>query len=201
MSQAVVSPTTANTAAIRGRKQGNLVVQRGGECNFARFDRRGCPFCSRCKWDWHPSAVGVIYSTRSDAGRASRVLRLDPVPDRAVELDEQRKGRVATPARTSTSRCASWPTRQGRRPHRAEDEDNVAIGKRVEVCFLDVDDDTRCRSSVSVRAARTHAVEGAGQDSADFSASARTPRCRASVIRRWCRHGARTRLDRARRRA
>ena len=101
-----------------------------------------CPFCTSLEWTWHPvSGKGEIYSYQI-VTQAVHAAFADwvPYPIVLVELDEQR----AVPWRSGTedetvslrvvgNLCSSDPMVP-------EAEDKVAIGKRVEVCFVDLDD-------------------------------------------------------------
>ena len=104
-----------------------------------------CPFCTSLDWSWQPvSGKGEIYSYQI-VTQAVQPAFADwvPVPGRA--------GR----ARRAARRAVAWGhggrdgLRAGRRQPVSdattrrvpEAEENVAIGKRVEVCFVDLDDD------------------------------------------------------------
>jgi uncharacterized OB-fold protein len=102
-----------------------------------------CPFCTALEWAWHPvSGRGQIYSYQI-VTQAVHPAFSDwvPYPVVLVELDEQRdvpwrggaEGETVS-LRLVANLCQPDPTLP-------ESEENVAIGKRVEVCFLDLDDD------------------------------------------------------------
>ena len=140
-----VSPTDSeHRGYYEAAKQGNLVVQRCGECNLLRGSiGAACPFCTSLQWDWHPvSGKGVIYSYQI-VTQAVHPAFYDwiPYPIVLVELDEQRKvpWRDAHEDEYVSLRIVANLVKVDD-PTAPEDEDNVAIGKRVEVCFLDVDE-------------------------------------------------------------
>ena len=142
-----VSPTDSeHRGYYEAAKQGNLVVQRCGECNLLRGSiGAACPFCTSLQWDWHPvSGKGVIYSYQI-VTQAVHPAFYDwiPYPIVLVELDEQRKvpWRDASEDEYVSLRIVANLVKVDD-PTAPEDEDNVAIGKRVEVCFLDIDETT-----------------------------------------------------------
>ena len=142
-----VSPTDSeHRGYYEAAKQGNLVVQRCGECNLLRGSiGAACPFCTSLQWDWHPvSGKGVIYSYQI-VTQAVHPAFYDwiPYPIVLVELDEQRKvpWRDAHEDEYVSLRIVANLVK-GDDPSAPEDESAVAIGKRVEVCFLDIDETT-----------------------------------------------------------
>ena len=139
---------TATDSEHRGyyehAKQGRLVVQRCTACKLLRGSiGAACPFCTSLDWDWSPvSGRGVIYSYQI-VTQAVHPAFADwlPYPIVLVELDEQRSvpWRGGREGESVSLRLVTNLVR--RDDHRAaETEDKVAIGKRVEVCFLDLDD-------------------------------------------------------------
>lgn len=101
-----------------------------------------CPFCASPEWSWQAvSGRGVIYSYQI-VTQAVHPAFADwvPYPVVLVELDEQRdvpwRGGAEGEA-VSLRLIANLVTSD---PAIAEAEENVAIGKRVEVCFLDLDE-------------------------------------------------------------
>ena len=126
-------------------KSGHLVVQQCLDCLLLRGAiGAACPYCTSLRWDWHPvSGKGVIYSYQI-VTQAVHPAFYDwiPYPLVLVELDEQR-GVPWREGREGESVSLRLVTNLVRAddPTVAEHEDNVAIGKRVEVCFLDIDDD------------------------------------------------------------
>jgi len=125
-------------------KQGHLVVQRCTECGMLRGAiGAACPFCTSLQWEWCPtSGTGVIYSYQIVTQAVQPAFQdWAPYPIVLVELDEQRAvpWRGGGEGETVSLRIVANLVR--RDDHTApEHEDEVAIGKRVQVCFLDVDD-------------------------------------------------------------
>ena len=140
-----VSPTDSEHRGFyEAAKQGDFVVQRCGECNLLRGSiGAACPFCTSLQWEWQPvSGKGVIYSYQI-VTQAVHPAFYDwiPYPIVLVELDEQRHvpWRDASEAEYISLRIVANLVQ--RDDHGApEAEENVAIGKRVEVVFLDVDE-------------------------------------------------------------
>lgn len=127
-------------AAGRGR----LVVQRCRACGRLRGDiGSACPFCGGREWDWHPvSGKGVIYSYGIVTQAIQPAFRdWVPYPFVLVELDEQRAEpwRWGLEDETVSVRLIANLVRADD-PARPEAEERVAIGKRVEVCFVDLGD-------------------------------------------------------------
>lgn len=125
-------------------RAGRLVVQKCGACGMLRgFIGSACPYCTSGDWSWHPvSGKGTIYSyeivTQAIVpGLADWV----PYPAVLVELDEQRsvpwRGRLE--GETVSLRLVANLVRPDDFT-RPEDEAAVAIGKRVEVCFVELSD-------------------------------------------------------------
>jgi uncharacterized OB-fold protein len=125
-------------------RQHRLVVQRCGSCGMLRGAiGAACPFCTSLEWTWHPvSGKGEIYSYQIVTQAVQPAFRdWVPYPIVLVELDEQR----AVPWRggaedetVSVRVVANLVSRSD--PMVPEAEENVAFGKRVEVCFVDLDD-------------------------------------------------------------
>jgi uncharacterized OB-fold protein len=139
---------TATDSEHRGyyerAKQGELVVQRCTECGMLRGAvGAACPFCTSLQWEWHAtSGTGVIYSYQIVTQAVNPAFQeWVPYPIVLVELDEQR----AVPWRdghedeTVSVRLVANLVRRDD-PTAPEQEEHVAIGRRVEVCFLDLDD-------------------------------------------------------------
>ena len=125
-------------------KQGRLVVQRCTECGMLRGNvGASCPFCTAPGWEWHAvSGRGVIHSYQIVTQAVHPAFQdWVPYPIVLVELDEQRavpwKG--GREGETVSVRLVANLVRPDDHTA-AEHEDQVAIGKRVQVCFLDVDD-------------------------------------------------------------
>jgi uncharacterized OB-fold protein len=141
-----VTPTDSEHRGYYERaKQGELVVQRCTECGLLRGHiGAACPFCTSLQWEWHAtSGRGVIYSYQIVTQAVNPAFHdWIPYPIVLVELDEQR----AVPWRDGAEGESISVRLVGNlvRPddHTAPaDEADVAIGKRVQVCFLDVDDE------------------------------------------------------------
>jgi uncharacterized OB-fold protein len=143
--QLTVLPTDSeHRGYFEEARQHRLVVQRCVACGMLRGAiGAACPFCTALEWTWHPvSGRGHIYSYQI-VTQAVHPAFSDwvPYPVVLVELDEQRdvpwrggaEGETVS-LRVMANLCRPDPTMP-------ESEENVAIGKRVEVCFLDLDDD------------------------------------------------------------
>jgi len=125
--------------------QGRLVVQRCANCTLLRGEiAAACPFCTSGGWSWaEVSGKGTIYSY-GIVTQAIQPAFADwvPYPILLVELDEQR----AVPWRwglEDESVSVRLITNLVRRddPTRPESAEAVAIGRRVEVCFVDLAED------------------------------------------------------------
>jgi uncharacterized OB-fold protein len=142
--QLVIRPTDSeHRGYLEEARKHHLVVQRCDACGMLRGAvGAACPFCTSLEWSWHPvSGKGVIYSYQIVA-QAVQPAFLDwvPYPIVLVELDEQRdvpwragKEDETISLRVVANLCSVDPMVP-------EAEENVAIGKRVEVCFVDLDD-------------------------------------------------------------
>jgi uncharacterized OB-fold protein len=143
--QLAVTPTDSeHRGYYEACKKGSLVVQRCTACDMLRGAiGAACPFCTSLDWDWHPvSGRGVIYSYQIVMQAVHPAFHdWTPYPIVLVELDEQRAvpWRDGRDGEKVSLRVVANLCR--RDDHAApEDEDNVAIGKRVQVCFLDIND-------------------------------------------------------------
>jgi uncharacterized protein len=146
----VVQPTDSeHRGYFEAARQGRLVVQRCTSCGRLRGEiASACPFCTAGGWEWHEvSGRGVIYSYQI-VTQAIQPAFADwvPYPVVLVTLDEQ----PAVPWRwgledetVSVRLIANLVDRDD--PTRPETEENVAIGRRVEVCFVDLGDDFAIR--------------------------------------------------------
>jgi uncharacterized protein len=123
---------------------GKLVVQRCRACAMLRGTvGAACPFCMSGEWDWQPvSGLGTIYSYEIVAHPIQPAFGdWVPYPIVLVELDEQR----AVPWRGGSEdelvsvRLIRNLVRADD-PTRPEDEQEVAIGKRVRACFVPLGD-------------------------------------------------------------
>jgi uncharacterized OB-fold protein len=142
--QLTVLPTDSeHRGYFEEARRHRLVVQRCESCGLLRAAiGAACPFCTALEWTWHPvSGGGHIYSYQI-VTQAVHPAFADwvPYPVVLVELDEQRdvpwrggaEGETVS-LRVVANLCQPDPTMP-------EAEEKVAIGKRVEVCFLDLDD-------------------------------------------------------------
>ena len=125
-------------------KQGQLVVQSCTECGMLRgLIGAACPFCTSLQWEWRAtSGKGVIYSYQIVTQAVNPAFQnWIPYPIVLVELDTQRAvpWRGGREGETISLRLVANLVRPD--DHTApEHEENVAIGKRVNACFLDLDD-------------------------------------------------------------
>lgn len=124
--------------------RGELVVQRCSACSMLRGDvGAACPFCQAGAWEWQPvSGKGVIYSYSVVTQPIQPAFRdFAPYPVVLVELDEQRG--VPWHSRAEGESVSVRLVRNLVRrddPAVPESEDLVAIGKRVEACFVALGD-------------------------------------------------------------
>ena len=113
-----------------------LVVKKCSDCDLLRGEPGpGCPWCTSLEWEWiQVSGKGTIYSYQIVAHTVVPSFR-DWVPFAIVlvELDEQR----GHPDPHDGLRITANLIDGNMEP---EKEQNVAIGKRVEVVFLDGED-------------------------------------------------------------
>ena len=114
-------------------KEHRLVVKRCLDCGLLRGEPGpGCPWCSSLRWEWHTvSGKGTIFSYQIVAHTVLPGFR-DWVPFAIVlvELDEQR----GQPTSDDGLRITANLLDDNLAPER---EENIAIGKRVEVVFAD----------------------------------------------------------------
>ena len=94
----------------------------------------GCPWCASLEWEWHEvSGKGTIYSYQIVAHTVLPGFRdWSPYPIVLVELDEQR----GQPTPDDGLRITANLLDENMAP---EKEENVAIGRRVEVMFMDLE--------------------------------------------------------------
>jgi hypothetical protein len=119
---------------------GALVVQRCTECDMLRGDiGAACPYCTSPGWEWQPvSGKGTIFSYGVVAHAINPAFSdWVPYPIVLVELDEQRNvpWRGGVEGEFVSLRLITNLVRADD-PARPEDEDSVAIGRRVEVVFV-----------------------------------------------------------------
>jgi uncharacterized OB-fold protein len=140
----VIQPTDSeHRGYFEEARKHHLVVQHCDTCGMLRGAiGAACPFCTSLDWSWHPvSGQGEIYSYQIVVQPVQPAfVDWAPYPIVLVELDEQRglpwrggKEDEAVSLRVVANLCSADPMVP-------EAEDNVAIGKRVEVCFVDLDD-------------------------------------------------------------
>jgi len=112
----------------------HLALKRCANCHLLRYPPgAACPWCTSMEWSWQEvSGKGTIYSYEI-VMQAIQVGFRDWAPYAVVlvELDEQRGQPTADEGLRLISNLVTDD-------FRAEQEENVAIGKRVEVTFLDV---------------------------------------------------------------
>jgi uncharacterized protein len=141
----VVAPTDSeHRGYFEAAKARQLVVQRCLACGLLRGSiGAACPFCTSGDWEWQQvSGRGTIYSYGIVSQAIQPAFRAwVPYPIVLVELDEQRgvpwRG-ASEGERISLRVIANLVTADD--PARPVDEAKVAIGKRVEVCFVDLDE-------------------------------------------------------------
>ena len=116
-------------------REHRLVVKKCLECGLMRGEPGpACPWCpSRC-WKWHTvKGKGAIYSYQIIAHSVLPGFRdWTPYPIVLVELDEQR----GKPHTGDGLRVIANLLDENMKP---ENEENVAIGRRVRVTFLDLE--------------------------------------------------------------
>ena len=136
----VVAPTDSeHRGYFEAAGEGRLVVQRCGRCHLLRGDiGSACPFCTSGQWEWHEvSGRGVIFSYEIVTQAIQPAFRdWVPYPVVLVELDEQRRvpWRWGLEGESVSVRLVRNLVRRDD-PTRPEAEDEVAIGRRVEVSF------------------------------------------------------------------
>ncbi|MBI2872663.1 MAG: OB-fold domain-containing protein [Chloroflexi bacterium] len=114
--------------------QKKLVVQKCKGCALLRWDPGpACPWCQSLEWTWQQvSGKGTIYSYEIVTHAIQPGFRdWVPYPVALVELDEQR----GKPSPDEGVRLITNVVDENFNP---EKEENVGIGKRVEVVFLPV---------------------------------------------------------------
>ena len=122
---------------FQAAREHRLVVKRCTDCGRLRWEPgAACPFCTSLEWEWHQvSGKGIIYSYQIVAHPIQPGFRdWVPYPIILVELDEQRGEPTADDALRMVANLVVAD-------NQPEQEENVAIGKRVEVVFVDVSDE------------------------------------------------------------
>lgn len=126
-------------------RQHKLVIQKCTECGLLRGQPgRACPFCTSLEWEWQEvSGKGTIYSYQIVTQAIQPAFR-DWVPYATVlvELDEQRAvpWRGGKEGHTVSVRVTANLVKEDD-PMQHEEEENVAIGHRVKIVFVDLDDE------------------------------------------------------------
>ena len=113
-----------------------LVVKKCLDCGLLRGEPGpGCPWCTSLHWEWNQvSGKGTIYSYQIVAHTVVPSFRdWAPFAIVLVELDEQ----SGQPDQYDGLRITANLVDESMEP---EKEENVAIGKRVEVAFEDGED-------------------------------------------------------------
>ena len=116
-------------------REHRLAVRRCLDCGLLRgHPGPGCPWCSSQRWEWHVvTGKGTIYSYQIVAHTVLPGFRdWAPFPIVLVELDEQR----GQPGPADGLRITANLLDDNMAP---EKEERVAIGKPVEVLFLDLE--------------------------------------------------------------
>ena len=116
--------------------QGRLSLQKCGGCELLRYPvRTHCPECRAMEYTWEPvSGKGTIYSYYVVPHPINPAFRnFAPYPVILVELDEQK----GVPSPDRALRLVGNLVNADDSPAPRED---VAIGKRVEVKFIDMGD-------------------------------------------------------------
>ncbi len=114
-----------------------LAVQKCGQCGLMRWDPgTGCPWCASQSYAWEKvCGKGTIYSYQIVRHAILPGFRdLAPYTVVLVELDEQR----GKPTEHEALRMAGMLVNAEGKP---EPPDSVAVGKRVEVAFIDASPD------------------------------------------------------------
>ena len=116
-------------------REHRLVVQQCDGCDKLRWELGpSCPWCLSMAWHWQAvSGKGTIYSYQIVCQAIQPGFRdWAPYPIVLVELDEQR----GEPTPDEALRIVMNLVDANFNP---EKQENIAIGKRVEVTFLEVD--------------------------------------------------------------
>ena len=115
-------------------REHRLVMKQCRNCGLLRYPHgAACPWCTSLEWIWQDvSGKGTIHSYEIVMQAIQAGFReWAPYPVVLVELDEQRGQPTADEGLRLISNLVTDD-------FTAEKEENVAIGKRVEVTFLDV---------------------------------------------------------------
>ena len=116
-------------------REHRLVVNRCLDCSLLRGDPGpACPWCGSQRWEWHQvSGKGTIYSYQIVAHTVlPGFMDWVPYPIVLVELDEQRGQPTPEGGLRITANLVDGEMSP-------EKEENVAIGARVDVVFLDLE--------------------------------------------------------------
>ena len=115
-------------------RQHRLALKKCRECGLLRYPPgAACPWCTSLEWTWQDvSGKGTIYSYEIVVQAIQAGFReWAPYPVVLVELDEQRGQPTADEGLRLITNLVTDELK-------AEKEENVAIGSRVEVIFLDI---------------------------------------------------------------
>jgi len=142
---AVASNDHEHLGYFKAARQHKLVVQKCNACGLMRaFPGTGCIFCASLDWEWvEVSGKGHIYSYQIVTQAIQPAFReWVPYPTVLIELDEQKEVPWRDPAEghTVSMRVLANLVKPDD-VSRPEDQENVAIGKRVKAVFVDVDDE------------------------------------------------------------
>jgi uncharacterized OB-fold protein len=118
-------------------RQHRLVMKKCAACNLMRYPPgSGCPWCMSLEWTWQEvSGKGTIYSYEIIVHAIQPGFRaVAPYPVVVIQLDEQR----GVPTEHEGLRMVANLVDAQFNP---EAEQNVAIGKRVQVVFQDINEE------------------------------------------------------------
>jgi uncharacterized OB-fold protein len=127
-----------NQGYFEAARRHKLAMKTCNQCNRMRWEPGpACPWCQSLAWHWQDvSGKGTIYSYQIVCQAIQPGFRdWVPYPIVLVELDEQR----GEPTADEALRVVMNLVDENFQP---EKQENVAIGKRVEVTFIDLDDFT-----------------------------------------------------------
>ena len=132
----IVDQDSEYSGYFHAAREHRLVVKKCLDCGLLRGEPgAACPWCASMKSEWEQvSGKGTIYSYQIITHSVLPGFRdWVPYPIVLVELDEQRGRPGAGDGLRITANLVDANLD-------AEDEENVAIGRRVEVVFMDVED-------------------------------------------------------------
>ena len=137
MTLQVAANDNENKGYFEAARAHQLVIKACEDCGKLRWEPGPtCPWCLSMKWRWQPvSGKGTIYSYQIVHHAIQPGFKeWAPYPIVLVELDEQRGEPTPDEALRMVMNLVDAD-------FNAEREENVAIGKRVEIVFNDIDAD------------------------------------------------------------